>query len=588
MSIFLGGLGLLLLGMNLMTEGLKLASGNALRDILALWTNTRLRGLFSGFLITAIVQSSAAVTIATIGFANAGMLTLERALWVVFGSNVGSTVTGWIVALIGFKLDIQSMALMCVGVGAVLKFSGGQSRRGFIGLALTGLGLLFLGIDFLKEAFEEQGASFQMPSYDDPNLLQVALYIVIGFVLTALMQSSTASMVLILGAAQGGLLSLDAAASVVIGANLGSTTTALIAVIGATSIAKRVALGHVAFNVLTVTVTMFIVGFMLDIVRWVESSFRMVADPATTLAIFHTLFNIIGVLLIWPLASRLAAYLQAHFRSHEETEALPQHLDKNVLPLPYIATDAMALEVSRLNHHTINALRESLGYGLTVPLNFDEKQVVRQLADAIARYGTEINRGELTSSISATLSNLLESTQQYLLVIDITEDLEPLGRNLHEYLPAEVSGAMDNYIARIAEHLDSQDLALPECVRRGTATYDALEQAYRVLKDQVLLAATQGRVRIEEVDLLLQYMNQAKRACRQTMKATERLHAVRDLLQRDLQGNVVPPSPPVKNGEASTTEAPAVEEAPAAEVEVEVAEASTDTPGAQKETAEQP
>src|SRR5690606_31154007 len=132
--------------MSLMTDGLKLASGNALRDMLALWTNNRLRGLFAGFMITGIVQSSGSVTIATIGFTYAGMLTLERAVWVIYGSNVGTTLTAWIVALIGFQLDIDALALPLTSLGALLKFTGSRTWRSSAGTALVGFGLLFLGI----------------------------------------------------------------------------------------------------------------------------------------------------------------------------------------------------------------------------------------------------------------------------------------------------------------------------------------------------------------------------------------------------------------------------------------------------------
>ena len=142
-GILIGGLGLLLVGMAMMTDGLKLAAGNSLRDLLALWTNSRSRGLFAGFLITGLVQSSSAVTVATIGFANAGMLSLERSLWVIFGSNVGTTMTAWIVALVGFKVNIEALALPLIGIGSVLKLTGGNSKRSPFGMAIVGFGLLF-------------------------------------------------------------------------------------------------------------------------------------------------------------------------------------------------------------------------------------------------------------------------------------------------------------------------------------------------------------------------------------------------------------------------------------------------------------
>jgi phosphate:Na+ symporter len=143
---FVGGLGLFLVGMWLLTDGLKLAAGDAPRSILGYWTNSRLRGLLAGFFITGLVQSSSAVTVAAIGFANAGLLTLEQAVWVIFGSNVGTIMTGWIVALLGFKVDVNAFAVPLVGIGMIVNMTGGQSRRAAIGQAVIGLGLLFMGI----------------------------------------------------------------------------------------------------------------------------------------------------------------------------------------------------------------------------------------------------------------------------------------------------------------------------------------------------------------------------------------------------------------------------------------------------------
>ena len=129
----LGGMGLFLVGMWLMTDGLKLAAGDALRNILHNWTRTPSRGLVTGFAITALVQSSSAITVATIGFANAGLINLQQAIWVIFGSNVGTTMTGWIVAIIGFKVNLEAYALPLIGIGMLVKMTGGKGRRMAIG-----------------------------------------------------------------------------------------------------------------------------------------------------------------------------------------------------------------------------------------------------------------------------------------------------------------------------------------------------------------------------------------------------------------------------------------------------------------------
>jgi phosphate:Na+ symporter len=540
LSTLIGGLGLLLIGMNMMTEGLKLASGNALRDMLARWTNTRVRGLLTGLLVTGIVQSSSAVTVATIGFANAGMLTLERAVWVIYGSNVGTTLTAWVVAGIGFTVNIEALALPLVGLGALLKFTGGADKQAHAGIALVGFALLFLGIGVLKDTFEGLGADFTLPSWADPNIFQILVYVLAGMVLTTLMQSSTAAMVITLSAAQGGLIPLNAAAAVVIGTNLGTTSTALLSTLGATSTAKRVAVSHVAFNLLTATVAVFMLSPLLWLVQRLEVHLDIVPTPAMTLAVFHSIFNILGVLLMWPLSARLVRLLAGRFTSAEDSEANPRYIDHNVLALPYMATDALTLEVSRLNQHTVCALRDSLQHNLDLPHSSLEHRIVRKLADAIGAYAVQLRSKELTPFLSKVLADLVESTQQYLLVIDIAEDIAEESRDAREFFPFEVNTALQDYIDSINRHLDAQDSSQAAGIQRGSGTYDEVELYYRKLKDLILHSATLGNLSMEKVDHLLQYINQAKRACRQMLKATQRLLDVRELMQRDFDNSYKP------------------------------------------------
>lgn len=227
-----GGVGLFLLGMGLMTDGLRLAAGPALKRILTYSTKTRLRGLTSGALVTVLVQSSSAVTVAAIGFVNAGLLSLGQALWVLFGANVGTTMTGWLVALVGMKFKIDLFALPLIGIGMMLRLTGDGSRRGALGTALAGFGVLFLGIDMLKETFSGVAADVTLPQW--AGFAGVAAMVLIGILMTVLMQASAAALVLAFSAAQSGLVTLEAAAAVVIGANIGTTVTALLAAIGAT------------------------------------------------------------------------------------------------------------------------------------------------------------------------------------------------------------------------------------------------------------------------------------------------------------------------------------------------------------------
>lgn len=193
---FIGGIGLFLLGMRLMTDGLRLAAGSALRRMLGQWIRTPMRGLLSGALITSLVQSSSAITVATIGFVNAGLLTLRQSVGVIYGSNIGTTMTSWLVALIGFDVDVKALALPLIGTGVMMRLTGAHRRYGALGEALTGFGLFFLGIDVLKVAFSNVGAEVPLQHFANGGMGGAALFVGIGFVLTLLMQSSSAAMAL--------------------------------------------------------------------------------------------------------------------------------------------------------------------------------------------------------------------------------------------------------------------------------------------------------------------------------------------------------------------------------------------------------
>ncbi|NVK87082.1 MAG: Na/Pi cotransporter family protein, partial [Gammaproteobacteria bacterium] len=236
----LGGLGLFLLAIDNMTDGLKYAAGASLRAALSQWSKTPLRGIFSGCLMTAVVQSSSAVTVAFLGFVNAGLISVRQALGIIYGANVGTTMTGWLVALIGFKMNIQAFALPLIGIGVLMKLIKPNQRVASLGLALVGFGLFFVGIDILKEAFEGIVKVFDISQFTADGITGVASFLLIGIVMTILTQSSSAAIALTITAASTGMIGLYAAGAMVIGANIGTTSTALLATIGATSNAKRV------------------------------------------------------------------------------------------------------------------------------------------------------------------------------------------------------------------------------------------------------------------------------------------------------------------------------------------------------------
>jgi phosphate:Na+ symporter len=344
-----GGLGLFLIAVGMITQGLKVAAGRQLRGILQHWTGTRLRSIGSGVIITALAQSSSAVTVATIGFVNAGILQLRQALGVIFGANLGTTLDRLAGGRGRFRIQDRAFRPAADRLGVLLRVSGAGQRRGPLGEALAGFGMFFVGIDILREAFSGLAASVELPHLSATGApLELLVLVGIGFLMTVLTQASIAAIAIILTAVSGDALPLSSAAAMVIGANIGTTSTAALAVIGATSNAKRVAAGHILFNLMTGAIALAILPGLLWLVGEIGEELGLAAVPAMILALFHSVFNLLGVLLMLPFTNRLAGFLEGRFRTTEETEGRPRFLDKNVLTTPPLAVDALTHELQRV------------------------------------------------------------------------------------------------------------------------------------------------------------------------------------------------------------------------------------------------
>ncbi len=512
---FAGGIGLFLLGMWLMTEGLKLAAGPALERILARSTGTRLRGLASGALVTSVVQSSSAVIVATIGFVNAGLLTLGQALWVLFGANVGTTMTGWLVAIAGLDFKIDALALPLISVGMLLQLTGQHTRRGPIGMALAGFGTLFFGIDVLRATFSGLGSEMGLPSIDNP-VLSVLAHVAAGMVLTVLMQSSSAALAVALTAAQSGALPLTAAAAVVIGANLGTTVKALLAALGATANAKRAAMAHVAFNLLTAIVALLLLPWLVAGIVALGAALHLDTAPAATLALFHSVFNVLGVLLMWPLADRLADFLGRRFRSAEEDEARPRHLDDNAVAVPALALAALTQEIRRMGAISVRMSGNALA---TPPREVArDALVVQRLHRAMSEFVTRLQRAAMTRDSAVRLPDLLRLARYYVALAELAE----------AQARAPVSGMpvapWQDFLALARDLLRRADPAHgPEPTLAEDASLDVLSDRYQALKAALLRAGANGELDMDSMEALLRAASLTRRACEQALKAARLL-----------------------------------------------------------------
>lgn len=515
-----GGVGLFLLGMGLMTDGLKLAAGPALEGILANATKTRLRGLAAGIAVTALVQSSSAVTVAAIGFVNAGLLNLAQALWVLFGANVGTTMTGWLVALVGLKFKIDALALPLVGIGMILRLTGERDRRGALGMALAGFGVLFLGIDMLKETFSGLSADFQLPA--GSGVLDVLTLVLIGIVLTILMQSSSASLAVALTAAQGGLIAAQGAAAVVIGANIGTTVTALIAAIGATANAKRAAAAHILFNLLTGGVALLLLPWLIAFLGVLREWLGLEEAPAAKLALFHTLFNVLGVVLIWPLADRLTRMLEARFRSADEELGRPRYLDATVLAVPALALDALAREVRHLGGLALATVRTAAEEPPAPgPSPAHDHQAVTRLSTAIADFIAQLNRAGMARESAARLPELLRLARYYESAAELAA--EAGAATAEAGTPTAGDAPALDFRDRALALLALLDPASPAAAEAREAAYQSAQDAYQAVKAHWLEAGAHGNIPVTAMDARLRAASALRRALEQAVKAARRL-----------------------------------------------------------------
>ena len=409
-AMSLGGIGFLLLGMGMMTEGLKGAAGDSLRTILERSTRTRMHALLTGFSMTALVQSSSAVIMTTLGFTNAGMLTMRRAAWLVFGSNVGTTLTAWIVALIGLKIRVDVVALPLIGLGMLLHLFLRGGRWKHIGFAAAGFGVLFFGLGALSDAFDNIATVFPVEQIAAAGLWGIVLGILVGAALTLLIQSSSAALAIILTAAATGVFSPLVGASLVIGANIGTTGTSILAALGATANARRLAWVHVLQKCLTSVIALALLWPMMLLADYIAAHTGS-ATIATALAVYHTLFNVLGVLLMWAFADRLFRFVERMIKQPELTSEQPRYLDKTVLTSAAMGVGAMHSELKRVFKQLLRRGSVVLAFNDNEPVDVNTKVLLGRISEFADELGQVEAMGEHSESYLNLVSCIRELTE---------------------------------------------------------------------------------------------------------------------------------------------------------------------------------
>jgi phosphate:Na+ symporter len=518
-----GGLGFFLLGLSLMTEGLRSLAGSRLRQGLLHFTRTPWSGALSGAVTTALLQSSTATTVATVGFVSAGLLSFQSSLGIIFGANVGSTGLGWLVALLGIKLNVGSLMLPLLLVGASLRLLG-RGRQAQLGLALAGFALLFAGIHALQQAMAGQGLLLDPGRFDGSTVLGRLQLLLLGLLTTVITHSSGAGVATTLAALAAGALSLPQALALVIGMDLGSTLTALVAALGANLSARRTAVAHLVFNLFTAGLAFAVLpAYWHGLQRWLPA--LAAADPEFAVTAFHTGFNLAGVLVLLPFTAPFARLIRQLVRGNGDRRI--DALD-DVPP----ADGALALEQAEAALlETYGSLLSHLqrGLGLASSGPVVALPVLQADLDRLEVFLDQIHLGHPTGGLSSALLHLLHGLDHLQRLHERCEE-EPERQHTVATCPALAS-------EREALHHTLEKLA-PLCLQRQwqqaqpliAQLADHFEQRGSPFRQDVLAAVARGELVVEAGTGQLEAMRWLQRVSRHLERLNHHLGRVTDLL----------------------------------------------------------
>ncbi len=432
----LGALGFFIYGMKVMSEGIQKVAGSKMRKILGAMTSNRFKGVFTGFLLTALVQSSSATTVMVVSFVNAGLLNLVESIGVIMGANIGTTVTAWIISLIGFKVKISAYALPIIAIGAPLLFVSKSKPRAW-GEVFIGFALLFMGLAALKGAVPDLKSNPEILSflqhYADMGYLSIIMFVAIGTLVTVVVQSSSAAMAVTLVMANQGWIPFELAAAMVLGENIGTTITANLAALIANVHAKRAARAHFIFNIGGVVWMLIVfIPFLKGINAYMEatmgsSPFAQATAIPIGLSIFHTLFNIINTtMMVWfvPQIARLVTKMVPSKGDDDEFHL--EFIGMNIMPTPEISILEARKEVAKFAKittrmseftHVLIAKKQHKSRQKMMDKMKHYEEITDRMEVEIATFLAKVSEGNISE----------ESSFKIRALLSINNDLERIG-----------------------------------------------------------------------------------------------------------------------------------------------------------------
>ncbi|MDG1237700.1 MAG: Na/Pi cotransporter family protein [Flavobacteriales bacterium] len=513
--IIIGALGFFIYGMKVMSDGIQKVAGSKMRNILSSMTSNRFLGITTGFLITALLQSSSATTVMTVSFVNAGLLSLVESIGVIMGANIGTTITAWLISILGFKVKISTIALPIIAIGFPLMFSKKTNLKAWAEV-LIGFALLFMGLDELKHAVPDlkQNPSFLsfLADYADQGYISTIIFIGVGTILTLVVQSSSAAMALTLVMCFEGYIPFELAAAMVLGENIGTTITANLAALVANVHAKRAARAHFIFNVFGVVWMIIAFPFFINFIDQYMTEYMGMSplnpvDKSATvplgLSIFHTTFNIFNVVLLVgfvPFMSKIATSL-VKSKGDADEEFKLDYISAAGIAIPEVAILEAKKEVAKFGDVTMrmNDFMKSL-------INDQNKKTRNKMFNKLKKYEEITDRVEV--EIASYLDNLStkevsqNTSSQIRAMLSITNDLERIGDIYYQ-------------MSKTIERKDESKLYfLPEQRENLNNMLDVLDKAFTEMNAN--LRSEYGHISIENAKKYEREINQIRNNLRKS------------------------------------------------------------------------
>ncbi|MCT7521345.1 Na/Pi symporter [Aliarcobacter cryaerophilus] len=459
-TVILSGIAIFIIGMFFMQDGFKQLSGGILEKLLEKFTSNTLYAIATGFLSTSVVQSSTIITLIVVSFLSAELLTLVQAVGIVFGSNVGSTTTAWIVSSLGVDVKISTYAFPMLVFGVVLRFFKSNGVKGS-GNVLLGLGFIFLGISYMKDGFDIMKNSIDLASYAMEGYLGIIVYILIGILITVVIQSSAATLAIVITALNADSITYVNAIALAIGANVGTTLTTILASFASNENGKRVALIHFLFNLISATFITILIYQFIDLTDFI-APFLGVSDNnyGMKLALFHTIFSVTGVILLIPAISLLVKLSEKLIQKKVSSASKPKYLNQSVLSNPDASLAALRKEIINLyencqkamlhalNIHTTGLTRETLKVQLAKELTIIDTDI-----DEIYQKNLKALYSEIVKFSSFAQENMFdfqhkkvdELKRAAVLLVEVLRDTRDIQRNVNFYLKSKNEYIKEEY-----------------------------------------------------------------------------------------------------------------------------------------------